>query len=533
MARSVDAVTVKSWLSDGGEIAFLDVREHGQYGEGHPFLATSVAYSRFETGVVGLVPNIHARMVLIDAGDGVAEKAARRAEGLGYRNVSILVGGVDAWQRAGYVLFAGVNVPSKTFGEMVELKRHTPRITAAELQAMIDRGERHIIVDGRPYAEFMRMSIPGAICCPNGELALRIGDIVRDPETTIVVNCAGRTRSIIGAQTLIDCGVPNRVLALENGTQGWFLAGLELERGARRKHGAGLPPPEQRRALWERARKLAEARGVAFVSQHDVEAWLGSTERTTYLLDVRSPDEFAGGHAPAAVNAPGGQLIQATDQWVGVKGARVVLLDNDGVRAPVVAQWLRQLGHEACVLDGSAPDGGLAAAAGLARAPSAPRFAAPDFATITAAALAARTQAALILDVRSSTAYRAGHIEGATWACRPRLADALPIDRTRPIVVAGEGEVAALAADEASEHGLADVKLLVDGPTEWAAAGLTVVATPLDPPDAACIDYLFFVHDRHDGNRDAARRYLEWEMGLLAQLDENEKRLFRVADPAS
>jgi hypothetical protein len=31
------------------------------------------------------------------------------------------------------------------------------------------------------------------------------------------VNCAGRTRSIIGTQSLINAGVPNPVTALRNG----------------------------------------------------------------------------------------------------------------------------------------------------------------------------------------------------------------------------------------------------------------------------------------------------------------------------
>ena len=97
---------------------------------------------------------------------------------------------------------------------------------------MRESGEDMVIVDGRTVAEFQKMNIPGGICCPNGELALRIGELVPDPKTKIVVNCAGRTRSIIGAQTLIDFGVPNPIVALENGTQGWFLAGLKLENGA-------------------------------------------------------------------------------------------------------------------------------------------------------------------------------------------------------------------------------------------------------------------------------------------------------------
>ena len=177
------------------------------------------------------------RLVLCDDADGVADRAATRAEALGYRHVHVLSGGVEAWSSAGYTLYAGVNVPSKTFGELVEHERHTPRVTAQDLQALRASGDDIVIVDGRTFAEFQKMSIPGGICCPNGELALRIGDLVPDPKTKIIVNCAGRTRSIIGAQTLIDLGIPNPVFALENGTQGWFLAGQELENGASRRYG--------------------------------------------------------------------------------------------------------------------------------------------------------------------------------------------------------------------------------------------------------------------------------------------------------
>ena len=76
---------------------------------------------------------------------------------------------------------------------------------------------------------------------------------------------------------------------------------------------------------------------------------------------MRTPEEFAAGAVPGFVHAPGGQLVQATDQWIGTRGARVVLVDDEEVRAPMTAQWLRQLGHEAYVLAG-----GVAAAAPLA-----------------------------------------------------------------------------------------------------------------------------------------------------------------------
>ena len=66
---------------------------------------------------------------------------------------------------------------------------------------------------------------------PGAELVLRVRDIAPSPDTTIVVNCAGRTRSIIGAQSLINAGIPNKVVALRNGTMGWHLAGFTCDKG--------------------------------------------------------------------------------------------------------------------------------------------------------------------------------------------------------------------------------------------------------------------------------------------------------------
>ena len=163
MIRPVEAAMVKAWLSEPREIAFLDVREAGQFGEGHPFFAAPLPYSRFELGLPALAPNPDVRLVLVDAGDGVAERSADRARALGYRDIHVLAGGVAAWRRAGYTLFAGVNLPSKTFGELIEQARHTPRLAPGDVHAMQAAGANFVVVDGRPFAEYRRMSIPGGI----------------------------------------------------------------------------------------------------------------------------------------------------------------------------------------------------------------------------------------------------------------------------------------------------------------------------------------------------------------------------------
>ena len=532
MAKSFSPAAVKAMLSDGGEIALLDVREAGQYADGHPFFAVPVAYSGLEADIERLVPRRDVRMVLVDDGDGVAARAAKRAEGLGYSDVAILEGGAPAWKAAGYTLFDGVNLPSKTFGELVEIERHTPRITADELVAMQKRGDDMVIVDGRTWAEYQRFNIPGGISCPNGELALRIDAIVPSPKTRIVINCAGRTRSIIGAQTLIDLGVPNEVVALENGTQGWFLAGYEVERGAKRKY----PEASAAAALAVRREQAAahgKKHGVRAVGAAEVCTWLGDRKRTTYLLDVRTAEEVAARPFHGFQHAPGGQLQQATDLWVGIKGARLVLADGDAIRAPMVAAWLRQLGHEAYVLQPNANTEEIAAALPADRAPRgldalAARTA--QLRTVSHANLAELLRSGSVaLDLRSSQAYRDGHVPGSAWSIRPRLARAIRNPASPVVLIADRPQVAAAASIDLADLGVRDVSILSGGFEGWSNGSRTSERSPASPADPDRIDFMFHTHQRHDGDVEAARAYLAWEVDLVGRLDDQERGTFRIA----
>jgi len=530
MSERIGAADLKEWLHDGREIALLDVREHGEYGEAHPFYGVSLPYSRFEAELERLVPRPTARMVVYDDGaSGVAERAAERARGLGYTDVRVLEGGTAGWAQQGYRLFAGVNVVSKAFGEIAERAYHTPSISAEELHARLARGEDIVVLDGRPVDEYRKMNIPGSVCCPNGELVYRIRDLVPDAETTVVINCAGRTRSIIGAQTLRNFGIRNNVLALRNGTMGWRLAGLELEHGSNRLY-PRVPERTSVGELRRRAVQLAERWAVPRIDAQTVAAWLSEPDRTTYVLDVRTPEEFAEGHLAGAVHAPGGQLVQATDHWLAVRNARVVLVDDTEVRAIMTASWLRQMGWDAVAL----ADGMEAWRTLEGRVPVPYRAdgALPRPPEVGPVELAARMRGGsplLLVDIRASKAYRAAHVAGARWAIRPRADQALPkgSEREPVVLIADEIGKARCFAQELCGMGFAVPELLTGAPEQWTAAGLPVESTPDDPPDAACIDYLFFVHDRHDGNLDAARRYLEWETGLLDQIDARERAAFR------
>ena len=345
----LDVKQVKAMLKSGEIFGFFDVREEGEFSlQGHPLFATPLPLSRLEPRAFALLPDPHTRIVLMDSGDeaqdpqwtGRANRAAARLSQLGYTNIAVMKGGLKAWRDAGYEVFTGVNVPSKAFGEVVEHENDTPRIDAADLQKLVDAKTDLVILDSRPMPEFNNMSIPGGVDCPGAELVYRVKDFAPSPKTLVVVNCAGRTRSIIGAQSLINAGLPNKVIALKNGTMGWHLAGLKVARGETRSFGP--QGPEAAKFAQAAAANIAKKMNIKKIDKAGLDK-LVAKGGPLYRLDVRDPAEYAQGHLKGFRHAAGGQLVQATDQYVGARNATIVLHDNDGVRATMTAHWLMQM----------------------------------------------------------------------------------------------------------------------------------------------------------------------------------------------
>ncbi len=528
----ITAGELKARLGRAGELALLDLREQGRFSGSHLFHARSLPLSRLELEIATLVPRRETPIVLIDGG-GEEDLAARGAEclsRLGYQAVEVLDGGLAAWEQAGYELFSGINVPSKAFGEFVEVSYGTPHLEAEAVRRLIDQGANMVILDSRPFEEYHRMSIPGGIDTPGGELVYRVHDLAPDPETLVVVNCAGRTRSIIGAQSLVNAGIPNEVAALKDGTMGWHLAGLALEYGQERV----APDPSEEGLARARAAaaRVAERFGVTRISPADLAAWQSEREaRTLYLLDVRSPAEFEAGHLPGSRSAPGGQLVQATDEYIGVLGARIVLIDDTGVRATMAASWLVQMGwREVAVLEG-----GLEGPLELG-APPLPALAsgaeAPRTAPAALQALQSSGQVVLLLDLSSSPSYRKGHVPGAAWTTRARLGD---LDRDlvnveQLVLTAEETALADLAAQDlrARHPGLA-VSVLDGGLAAWRAAGYGVeegMTRPLSEAD----DVWYKPYENKSAVEQEMRNYLTWEIALVEQLERDGDAGFRRFD---
>ncbi|MCF8486975.1 MAG: hypothetical protein K9G71_17385 [Rhodobacteraceae bacterium] len=490
-------------LGAGGEWAFVDLREAGEAAEGHPFGSVNIPYSRLERDMTAKVPRFGTDLVLIDGGDGVADRAAANLAAAGWTRIAIIDGGIPAWAKAGLPLFKGVHTFSKAFGEWAQHHFQTPEVGPEALQAQLQGPNPPLLIDGRPLAEHRSFTLPGAVNCPNAELALRLpADLPAG--RAIVVHCAGRTRSIIGAQTLRDFGLSNPVCALRDGTQGWEIAGFARDLGADRPIGE---QPDLT-AAQARARDVMAREAIATLSPDTLALWLGDARRTVYCFDPRPEGE--GETPPGFARAPGTTLIQQTDQFVAVKGADVVVYDPLLVRAVFAALWLRRMGIAAHV---------------LAQAPKPmPKHEltcalAPELPIIGAGALADLQKAGVgLIDLRPSSVFATSRVAGAQWCLRPRLDRLALAEGTELVLLASDPVTAALAASDLVARGCKVLGANCQSPDEWRAAGVTVETTAAPIPESDRIDEILFCAGRHRGNLDDARAYLEWETGLLARL---------------
>ena len=514
--------TLRELLDAGSALALIDVREHGEYNAAHIPGASSVPRRQLEFRIERLVPFRGVRVVVADDDGRRAALAARTLERMGYRAVETLDGGLNRWASEGLPTEWGMNVPSKAFGEMVEVRHRVPSIDARELERRLAAGEDVVILDARTPEEYRDRCIPGGRSLPGGELALRIGAILAErPGAGVVVNCAGRTRSIIGARVLQRMGLPN-VASLENGTAGWLLAGFELEQGASRLE---LPEPtsEGRARAEAFAAAVAREDGVGELGIDALRALMDRADReSVYLIDVRTEAEYARGHIPGFWWFPGGQAVQRADDVVAVRNGQVVFCCDGRVRATITASWYRQMGFpNVYAVDGGVRawvDSGLpletgspaAEPFGLREAAARIRSLSPE--QLRPALSGDRPPTAVFVD--TSREFALGHVPGARWLPRGWLElriDGVDPDRAMPIVVTdGDGRNALLAAATLQELGYRDVSALAGGMEAWRRAGVPV-ETGLAGVMAAPDDVVPTGPDRTYADM---VEYLRWEVAL-------------------
>ena len=519
MPPTISCAEVADLLAGDQPFALIDVRESGEYNSSHIVGASLIPRRELELRIVDSVPHADATVVLCDDDGRRAELAAETLRGLGYRNAVAMAGGMARWVTERRPTEWGVNVPSKDFGEKVQVQHHVPEIDAVELRSRMDRGDKMVILDTRTPEEYQRNCIPGGRSVPNGEMGLHISDILRDvdDDTTVVINCAGRTRSIIGTRLLQRMGVEN-VFGLENGTAGWVLAGYQLEYGADR---LDLPEPtEEGIASAETyADQLVEQDGVRYIDVSALDSLMERrTSETVYLVDVRTDSEYAQGHIPGFRWFPGGQAVQRADEVAVVHNAPIVFCCDGRARAAFTASWYRQMGFEEVyalqggttawtesgrVLETGAPDTIMRPVSGK------------SVSAVTADDLAAAPPSTRIIHVGLSAEFAQGHVPGASWIPRGwmefRIGDVAP-DRDAPVIVtcADGGAQSALAAATLTGMGYTNVSTLKGGTSGWRSSGRDVevgLTGVMSPPN----DNLPMGPDR--GYADMVN-YLRWEEEL-------------------
>lgn len=521
MTATTSTAAIRAALIQKREIALFDVREEGVFAEAHPLFAANLPLSRIELEIHDRVPRIDTQIAVYDDGEGFAQQAADRLIALGYLDVTLLEGGLEGWRSAGGEIFIDVNVPSKAFGELVEARRHTPSLSAPEVKELIESKANVVVLDARRFDEYQTMNIPGSISVPGAELVYRAGGLAPDPDTTVIVNCAGRTRSIIGTQSLVNAGLVNKVYALRNGTIGWTLAGQTLEHGQERRF--GNISPEVARDAARRARAVADRAGVQRLTREKLAVFTGEKQRTTYLFDVRTPEEFAVSHLPGFRSAPGGQLVQETDMVAPVRGARIVLVDDDGVRANMTGSWLAQMNWDVHVLEGVALEG--ESGAWQPRLPDVPVVESISVEELRSLLDQNRAE---VIDLAPSLAYQRGTIPGAFFATRAVLGEALSVLNPQAILVLASPDDL-LARFAAADLAKKDLKawVLEGGTQAWRKAGLgleTGAARFASPP----VDRYRRPYEGTDNPVSAMQAYLDWEFGLVDQLDRDGTHGFVV-----
>ena len=521
MREVISCEALRRLMDSGEDYALLDIREQGEYSGGHIRGATSLPRAAIEFRIAELVPVRFTPIVVVGDGGARAGLAAETIRGIGYKETYELAGGLPSWVESGFPTATGVNVPSKEFGEKVHLEERVPEIEPEELHRLASQRERILILDARTPEEYRRFCIPGGLSVPGGDLILWAGDLMRDPKATVVVNCAGRTRSIIGTQTLRHLGLTN-VFALKNGTMGWLLAGLELELKPGRATPA--PSPSSRKEAEKLASRVAQEEEIARISVSELQALLAGREsRTLYPIDVRSSEEYLSGHIPGFLWIPGGQAVQRADDYIAVRSGTIVFACDRMAGATMAAYWYKKMGFKnVCILDGGVRawgENGLEIergrparrALGLDRASGRVRY----IPAKELAALIKDPKGVSILDVGTSAQYRSGHIPGAYWISRGWLEEkiaAILSDRGRPIVVTcPSGDPSTLAGATLTELGYDEVSVLEGGTERWKSEGRPL-EKGLTRPLAEANDLV--VSASVTGDLQAMQRYLDWEIEL-------------------
>lgn len=521
--KAISVAALKSVLATGTEYALFDVREAGEAVKGHIPGATVLPRRLIEFRLRDLVFRSGTLIVVYDDGgkDRRASFALKSLEHYGYRNVRALSGGVAAWANRGHALEAGSNVPSKRFGERLRAREDVPEVCAENVVRWQNKADEVLICDIRTPEEHEASNIPGAFSAPSFDCARFIGDF-QQAGNKVIVHCAGRTRSIMACQTLRELGLDN-VFALTNGTMGWVLSGHKLQRG---NSSRGVMPS---RASVERfeveARRLAEREGITEIDGASVEALLrsrdGNGKENAYVFDVRPVGEFCLGHIAGATALPGGQAVQRADEFVAIKVAPIVFVDDREGRAIITAYWFFRMGYPNVQFLSGGLNGWMAAGRGIEtgrgrREPMGLNEAMGAGRLLSVEQVHRRLKEApetVIVYVDHSRNFATGHLASSHWVPRGSLEQSIGsiVDDVNKevLLTCRKGDQSCLASMSLAEMGYTNVFVLKGGVAAWEERGMS-----LEKGGVPLSEVWDLVLPPYSRGKEGMERYLEWEQKL-------------------
>ena len=507
MANTISPHDLKTLMNSDGLYAVIDVRDWGEFSLGQIPGANCIPRGSLEKYISVLVPQTAIHTVLYCDTGQRSTRAASSLESLGYTTVSVLDGGMNAWTAAAYETLHGWSLRGKEYGERLQVEESIPEMTAEELRERLKQHEQLYIFDTRTAPEFQAAHLPGAYCTPGGQLALLAPEIVHDKNNTIVTNCAGRTRSLLGAHVLRRMGFSN-VYALKGGTGAWRIAGHteELEKG----DGARLPQLSETgmAACKQFAEQLAKEDHIHSLTPQELRARQDSDD-LVYLLDVRVLDEYQASHIPGAHFCPGTQVALLVESLVGVKNAPIITMCAGRARAIIAASLLKGAGYpNLSILDGGTtawtqqgfpletgapneidfgqPVWMARLLQGLPAGVEPQALPIPGLVEATAQAELLTPQALqaqlttgerlALLDVRSAGDFATAHVSGARWLSRGKLdieiEQEVPNKTTWVVLICRKGNLSPLSVPTLKAMGYQHIAILQGGFNAWQAADL-------------------------------------------------------------
>ena len=288
-------------------VMIIDARpKNSRFDIGHIPGAYNIPFRQFDK-MAHMLPADKSTLLIYYCGGAkcwLSHKSAYKAEKLGYTNIKVFADGFPDW---------------KINGNLVA-------VTIPHLKKLIASGYPMMVVDSRPKKrKFAKGHIPGAINIPHRNFDKMSSLLPADKSIPLYFYCSGYkcVLSPKSAAKAMQLGYTN-VHIIPEGYPGWT------------KTIKGTAQP-----------KIISGKKEGTITIDSFKHMMGTAPDSIILVDVRDPDEYAGGTINGAINIPMNDFEKEMDNLP--KDKNIVFLCSTGARAGEAYDIIKMLGPEVTV----------------------------------------------------------------------------------------------------------------------------------------------------------------------------------------